>query len=141
MLQEYEKLGIIFESLCCIYPCAPFVSASRLKEGMELLRSSDADCVLPVVKFSYPPQRCLVVRDGEVGMLHPENYNVRSQDLESLYHDAGQFYCMTSEALIIQQTVFCKRTLPLILSAVEVQDIDTQEDWTEAEMKFRLLRM
>ena len=64
VLQEYEKIGRVYNYLCCIYPCAPFVTAGRLKEGMELLRSSGADSVLPVVRFSYPPQRCLVIRDG-----------------------------------------------------------------------------
>ena len=33
-----------------------------------------------------------------------------------------------------------ERTVPLVLSEMEIQDIDTPEDWRLAEMKFRLLR-
>ncbi len=33
-----------------------------------------------------------------------------------------------------------EHTVPLILSEMEVQDIDTEEDWKLAEVKFSLLR-
>ena len=139
VFREYEKRGQIYDYVCCLYPCAPFVTSERLKQGMDLLIKSQADSVLPIVKFSYPPQRCLVIREGEASMLHPENYNVRSQDLEPLYHDAGQFYCLKSSSLISEQKLLCKRTMPLILSELEVQDIDLEDDWKQAETKYRIL--
>lgn len=138
VLREYEKLGQNFEYTCCIYPTAPFINSDRLKNAMDLLVEKQCDSVLPVVKFSYPPQRCLVIRDGKAQMLHPENYNVRSQDLEAYYHDAGQFYCLKSSALIEEEKLYCKTTLPIILPEIEVQDIDSVEDWEIAEMKYRI---
>ena len=140
VLQEYDKLGEKFNYVCCIYPCAPFVNVIRLKEGMELLIEKGCDSVLPVVKFSYPPQRCMVIRDGKAQMLYPENYNVRSQDLEPYYHDVGQFYCLKSESLIKEEKLFCNKTLPIILNESEMQDIDTEEDWKIAEIKYRILK-
>ncbi len=140
VLDEYEKLGKCFEYLCCLYPCAPFTTPNRLNEGMELLISSGADSVVPIVKFSYPPQRSLVQRNGEVKMLWPENYNTRSQDLEPIYHDAGQFYCLKIESLKKEMKLFCRRTLPIVLSDSEAQDIDTGDDWKEAEIKYRILK-
>lgn len=140
VLKEYKKLGDDFEYCCCIYPCAPFISSQRLKQGMDLLVESSADSVLPIVKFSYPPQRCLVIRDNKVQMLHPENYNVRSQDLEPYFHDVGQFYCLKSSSLIEEEKLYCKNTLPLELPESEVQDIDTDEDWKIAEIKYRILK-
>ena len=140
VLDEYDKRGKIFEHVCCLYPCAPFVTPDRLKEGMELLMKSGADSVLPIIKFSYPPQRCLVIRDKGVEMLHPENYNVRSQDLEPLYHDAGQYYCLKTSSLREEEKLYCRHTLPLILTDSEVQDIDSEDDWKEAEIKYRILK-
>jgi N-acylneuraminate cytidylyltransferase len=139
VLNKYNECGKVFSHGCCIYPCAPFITSVRLKEGMELLISSRADSVVPVVKFSYPPQRCLVIRDEQISMLYPEHYNSRSQDLEPYYHDSGQFYCFKSESLKSENKLFCTRTLPLVLSELEVQDIDTEEDWEIAEMKYRIL--
>jgi N-acylneuraminate cytidylyltransferase len=140
VLNEYKKRGRDFEYCCCIYPCAPFITSKRLAEGMELLVSSGADSVLPVVKFSYPPLRGLVIREGRAQMMFPENCNVRSQDLEPMYHDAGQFYCIRSDSVIRECRLFCTNTLPIELSDLEVQDIDTLDDWEVAELKYKLLK-
>jgi N-acylneuraminate cytidylyltransferase len=139
VLDEYVKMGQDFDNVCCLYPCAPFITSKHLMEGMDMLIASDVDAVVPVVKFSYPPQRCLVIRDGKIVMLHPENYNIRSQDLEPYYHDIGQFYCIKPSALRSEKRLFCERTLPLVLPESEVQDIDTIEDWKIAEIKYQLV--
>ncbi len=139
VLHEYEKLGQKFEYTTCIYPTAPFLNAKRLEEAIELLVETGADSVLPLVQFSFPPQRCMVIKDGYAKMLHPENYNVRSQDLEPYYHDVGQFYCIKSEVLIKEEKLVCGCTKPIILPESEVQDIDNEEDWKIAQMKYRIL--
>ncbi|MDR2766188.1 MAG: pseudaminic acid cytidylyltransferase [Holosporaceae bacterium] len=138
VLNEYKKRGDDFEYCCCIYPCAPFVTPQRLRDGMELLMAKGVDSLLPVVRFSYPPLRGVVIRDGKLRMMFPENYNVRSQDLEPMYHDAGQFYCFKTAALMAQGKMFCENTLPLEVSELEVQDIDNMEDWTMAELKYKM---
>lgn len=140
VLDEYKKNDRSFSNVCCIYPCAPFVTSERLREAMMLLEESGADSIMPIVKFSYPPQRCLIVRNNRVEMLYKENFNSRSQDLEPLYHDVGQFYCAKVDSLIKEQRLLCKRTLPIILTDSEVQDIDNEDDWVEAEIKFRILK-
>ena len=33
-----------------------------------------------------------------------------------------------------------EKTVPLIMSEMEIQDIDTEEDWQLAEIKYRLLQ-
>ena len=139
VLREYERRGQHFDVCACLYPCAPFITAETLRSGMRLLQRNGIDAVLPVVRFSYPPQRGLVIRDGRAHMLHPENYSARSQDLEPCYHDAGQFYFIKAESLFREGRLFCAHTLPLELPETEVQDIDTEEDWALAEMKYRLL--
>ena len=66
VLAEYEKRGEHFDTLCCIYPTAPFITPDRLSEAMRLLEEKKGDTLLPVVRFSFPPQRCVVQdEDGE----------------------------------------------------------------------------
>ncbi len=139
VLEEYESRGERFDVLSCIYPTAPFVTARRLREAAELLEKNGADSVLPVVRFSFPPQRCVIVKDGAVQFKWPEYAQARSQDLEPYYHDAGQFYCLNVKSFREQNAMVMKRTIPLILSEMEIQDIDTEEDWRLAELKYRLL--
>lgn len=138
VLRAYQKIGRQFEAFCCIYPTAPFLSAQRIRGAMELL--DKADSVMPVVPFSYPPQRGLVINEkGFVEREFPQYAAARSQDLPKIYHDCGQFYACRTEAFLKAGTTDVERLLPLVLDELEVQDIDTPEDWALAEMKYRLL--
>ena len=138
VFSEYEKRGQHFELAVCIYPTAPFVTAEKLREAVALLEKEDADQVMPVVRFSFPPQRAFVVREGHLQYQFPENASVRSQDLEPIYHDCGQFYVMKVDNILQGKPVV--KNVPLIVSELEVQDIDNEEDWKIAEMKYRYMR-
>ncbi|NLL79419.1 MAG: pseudaminic acid cytidylyltransferase [Clostridiales bacterium] len=139
VLEEYQKRGREFEAFCCIYPTAPFITPQRLKEGMEILKEKKPDSVMPVVSFSFPPQRCVVIQDEHLVPKWPENMPKRSQDLEPYYHDCGQFYCVDTKRFLEERVILMPNTYPLILSELEVQDIDNEVDWKLAELKYRLL--
>lgn len=140
VLEEYESRGEHFDMVCCIYPTAPFITSERLKSALDLLVETQADSVLPVVRFSFPPQRGVILEDGYLQFKWPEHRNARSQDLEPLYHDVGQFYCVNASSFAAQRVLVMEKTVPLILSEMEIQDIDTEEDWMMAELKYRLLQ-
>lgn len=139
VLDEYARRGITFRHLCCIYPTAPFITPEALKEAMHLLEQEQVDSVIPVVKFSFPPQRCVVIRDGRLVPKWPENMRKRSQDLEPLYHDCGQFYCLNVESFRRQRAVWMENVVPFVQEERMVQDIDTLEDWEIAEIKYRII--
>lgn len=136
VLLAYRELGREFDTFCCIYPTAPFVTAQKLQKAMGLLEQ--ADSVMPVVAFSFPPQRCMILNEaGELRMKWPEHARTRSQDLEPYYHDCGQFYCCRTAPFMEYKTTDLPHMVPMIMSELEVQDIDNQEDWEIAELKYR----
>ncbi|HCD37505.1 MAG TPA: pseudaminic acid cytidylyltransferase [Candidatus Omnitrophica bacterium] len=139
VLMGYSRLGRTFSFVCCIYPAAPFITAEKIKAGYDLIIKTGADSVIPVVRFDYPVQRALEIKSGRLRMLWPENRDVRSQDLTPAYHDAGQFYWLNVERFLKGRVLFGDNAFPLEVPASEVQDIDTDEDWALAEMKFRML--
>lgn len=139
VLAEYKKMGKEFEWLCCIYPTAPFVTAAKLQAAFADLQVSSADALIPVVKFSYPPQRCFVIENNKLAYKWPEYIKARSQDLESFYHDAGQFYFIKTSIFKKQLTLVPEATFPYLLDEMEVQDIDTIDDWTIAELKYQAM--
>ena len=139
VLESYERIGKKFDQVCCIYPTAPFVTANALKTAMMLLEQERSDCVIPVVKFSFPPQRCVVINQGRLTPKWPENMKVRSQDLEPFYHDCGQFYCLDVRIFQEQKVIWMKDVVPFIQDESTVQDIDTLEDWKIAEMKYQIM--
>ena len=136
VLLAYRELGREFDTFCCIYPTAPFVTAQKLQKAMGLLEQ--ADSVMPVVAFSFPPQRCMILNEaGELWMKWPEHARTRSQDLEPYYHDCGQFYCCRTAPFMEYKTTDLPHMVPMIMSELEGQDIDNQDDWEIAELKYR----
>lgn len=133
--------GCVAELACCIYPTAPFVTAALLREGLSHLQASDASYVFPVTTFEAPIQRAIRITDaGRAAMFFPEQFHTRSQDLESAYHDAGQFYWGTSQAWLDERIIFSPESIPLIVPRERVQDIDTEEDWSYAELLFEKMQ-
>ena len=137
--EEYEKRGECYDLGCCIYPTAPFVTAAKLKDALGRLEGSGADTLIPVVAFSYPPQRAMVVREDRLVFESPQYLDSRSQDLEPHYHDVGQFYLFYTEAFRRNGKLMVGNILPYVVSEMEVQDIDNQTDWEIAEIKYRCM--
>lgn len=139
VLTQYSKLGYNFNYGCCIYPTAPFVTADKLVHAMSIIKKRNVDTVMPVVSYSFPPQRAVVIRDGMVKMQFPENLNERSQDLEPIYHDCGQFYMFNVDSFLKSGKLMGENVVPIIMNNLEVQDIDNLEDWKIAEIKYKVL--
>ena len=135
VLDRYEEMGRRFDVLSCIYPAAPFVTPRKLQDGYRLLTESGVDAVTPVVAYSYPPQRAFVLEGGHIHYQYPEYILTRTQDLEKIYHDCGQFYFWRTEVFRSGKTA-TGVTAPLILPETEVQDIDNLMDWELAELKY-----
>ena len=136
VLSEYKKIGKEFDIMACIYPTAPFVTGKKLREAICIMKDNNADGVVPVVRFSFPPQRCFIVNNGKVDYKYPEYKAARSQDLEPYYHDCGQFYISRVSEFLKKKWIITDKTYPLIVSETEVQDIDDETDWKLAEIKY-----
>jgi len=140
VVAEYSKMGKKFDSICCILPTAPLISHNRIIEAYQKMLDEKRDSVCPVAAFSYPILRSLeITENGELQMIWPEYLRTRSQDLKPAYHDTGSFVWVKTEALLNEKTLWCKNGGAIILPEAEVQDIDSEEDWLLAEIKWNLL--
>lgn len=141
VLERYQEIGRTFDVMSCIYPTAPFVTPQKLQSAYDTLTKEQAVMAMPVVAFSYPPQRSYVLNGNMLEMKWKENYNKRSQDLEKMYHDAGQFYMYQVEAFIRLKGQMTESIVPVIVDEMEVQDIDNESDWKLAELKYQMIKM
>ena len=140
VLKKYEQAGDVFDNGCCIYATAPLISKNRLIEGYNLLLNSKFKVVFPVGCYSSPIWRSYKKNEqGSVEMNFPEYEKKRSQDLPSSYYDAGQFYWfkITDFFALENKNIFGVSKGAIFLGDNEVQDIDNQDDWHMAELKFR----
>jgi N-acylneuraminate cytidylyltransferase len=122
-------------AVCCIYATAPFVLAQDILHGYDLLAQSGCDYAFSVTSYAFPIQRAVrITTASRVEMFWPDQFNTRSQDLESAYHDAAQFYWGRPQAWLTGKPIFSSNSAPVVLPRHRVQDIDTPEDWSRAEL-------
>jgi pseudaminic acid cytidylyltransferase len=132
----HQDHGIEPTVVCCLYPTAPLVEPADIQYGQELLEKASAErFVFTATAYASPIQRALWLdpASGDTHMWQPEQFSKRSQDLEPAYHDAGQFYWARPQAWLQSENLY-EGAKPLILPRWRVQDIDTQDDWTRAEL-------
>lgn len=136
----YKKLNKTFDFICCLYPCAPFITNTKLQLTFQKLIEGNFDSVFPVIPYGHPIQRALQAENsGKINFFNPEYSQVRSQDLEPTYHDAGQFYWMRTEICLNQKKILTHNSGYIILTELEAQDIDTETDWKLAELKHQII--
>lgn len=134
-LREHDQAP---KAVCCLYATAPFVQPEDIRRGLDILEAQAVDYAFSITSYAFPIQRAIRLTDGgRVGMLHPEHFITRSQDLEEAFHDAGQFYWGRASAWCEGRPIFSDSAAPVLLPRHRVQDIDTPEDWQRAEWLFR----
>jgi len=139
VLHQYKSQGIEFATVCCILATAPFVTSKLLQDSFASFERAGNSALLPVVRFSYPIQRAMRLRSGTLKMLWPQNYSLRSQDLEPRYHDAGMFYFTTAHSVLNGKILIPASAVGFEVSENECQDIDSETDWFLAECKYEML--
>jgi N-acylneuraminate cytidylyltransferase len=133
-IEWLEGHNTTIDNVCCLYATAPFIQSQTMSKAFQQLLETKADYCFSVTNYTFPIQRSIrITQDNKVDMFYPENFNVRSQDLEEAYHDAGQFYWGKAQAFKDELPIFSEAASPYILPRYLVQDIDTTEDWIRAE--------
>lgn len=135
-----QQQGAMPTEVCCIYATAPFLRAEDLQRGLDMLRRHCCDYVFSATSYAFPIQRAIrITSTNRVEMFNPEYFNARSQDLESAFHDAAQFYWGRADAWLRGESIFSPNAAPVVLPRHCVLDIDTNEDWVFAEWMFRAM--
>lgn len=136
-----NKNDTIYDYACCIYATAPFIRDSDLKKSYDLLReNSDINFSFPITTFPSSIFRALkLTPNNRVKMFWPEHLNTRTQDLKEAYHDVGQFYWGKTQAFLKHNSIFKEDSRPVVIPRYLAQDIDTIEDWMQAELVFKSL--
>ncbi|MBH0304392.1 pseudaminic acid cytidylyltransferase [Helicobacter pylori] len=141
MAYHMKELELKDEDIaCCLYGVSVFLQEKHLKNACETLKQNqNTDYVFTCSPFSASPYRSFSLENG-VQMAFKEHSNTRTQDLKTLYHDAGLLYMGKAQAFKEMRPIFSPNSIALELSPLEVQDIDTLEDLELAKLKYSRLK-
>jgi pseudaminic acid cytidylyltransferase len=142
VLDFYKNNNQTFEIGTCIYACAPFVKPDLLNQSFELLKKQNCDCVFPSLAYSHPIQRAIKIDSiGKIEEFDTRNQNSRTQDLDKAFHDAGMFYTFNIDKLLQTKSLRTKNTFSIEIDELQAHDIDSENDWILAEMKYKLFSL
>jgi len=131
--------GETYDYFCFIMATAPFVTAGDIRRGWEVMKERNADAAFAVTRYDYPIWRALRLNnEGRLEMVWQEYRDARSQDLPDVWHDAGQFYWAKTDVFLDAGDLMGGIAVPIVVPRYRAQDIDTEEDWSHAELLFRL---
>jgi pseudaminic acid cytidylyltransferase len=140
VLKYYLLKGMKFKYFACIYPVAPLIDPKMLQESLKMLMRRNVDAVIPVIAYSHPIQRALKMnRSGKLLMINGKYKDVVTQDIPVRYHDSGQFFLMRTSSFNKKGMIFTDNVLGIKISERLAQDIDNEDDWYLAEMKYSFL--
>ena len=126
------------EVVVLLPPTAPLRRAEHIEGALEVLRAeagSGTEAVVAVTEPDYPPYWMLTVSGGRLSWLFPEGGAVdRRQDLPRAYRPNGSIYAIRVEALRAQRTFYPRATAPYLMPREVSVNIDSEMDFTLAEL-------
>jgi len=133
-INTLKESGLIISDVCCIYPSVPFLLVEDLIEAHKKIKNSKFDFCFPIVEFPSAIQRALNLSANNLVKPIDSKYElVRTQDLQTAYYDAGQFYWGNVNSWLNNKNLH-SNAIGYIIPSWRAVDIDTNEDWERAEI-------
>jgi pseudaminic acid cytidylyltransferase len=119
----------------CLYATAILISSSQIILGYEkFLSENNRYPLLTLGKYSHPIERAFEKRDDVYQPVTPNNMEIRTQDFETKWFDAGQFYLAKASDWMSQHK-FTGPFNALVMPSEDFTDIDTVEDIENIKIK------
>ena len=133
-IEFFKTKKLNYKNICCVYPVSPFISHLDIKKAYKILTSDKWSFVFTAAKSSFSIERSFSLNNNKsVKMNFPKNYHKRSQDLNHSFYDAAHFYWGKSNAWMNKDNLFDKYSTFIEIPYWRAIDIDTIEDWKNAE--------
>ena len=127
-INHLMSINILPQYVCCVYPTSIMLKPSDIKNSYKKIREKNCDFALSVTDYGHPPQRGFYLKNNSLRVLNKKFYKQRTQDLDKIYHDAGQFYWGKTSSWLKNKFMFSKKCFGLILPRHRAIDIDDKED-------------
>lgn len=139
VILNYKKEGQVFDNICCIFPCSPFLTPDTLSMAYQRMKDKQvANAILPVCQYPVPIEWAMNIEEEYVHPINRDSLDIRSQEFIPKYFDVGMFYFCKIESMFKHKSLVPNNTLGYIIDNLQCQDIDTEKDWKEAEFKYSL---
>tara|TARA_B100000963_G_scaffold359326_1_gene386391 strand:+ start:21631 stop:22320 length:690 start_codon:yes stop_codon:yes gene_type:complete len=119
-LKEYDLIYQTYIHAICIDP-------QLIKASIEKIKKSDKNFLISVGELNFPIEWSFNIKDKNLIPKFPNMQNIRSQDLDKSFFDAGQFYCYKKLWLLDTDNNYEKAAYQK-LNFYQTADLDEKKD-------------
>lgn len=135
------KEKIFPDYVCCLYACSPFTQPDDLIHSFKKMKDNCYNFVYPVVEFPHPSYRAMKrTKKGKMKFVFPRYEMSNTQDLETTFHDAGQFYWGKTASWLKKKKMH-SNGFGIVSPKWKFIDIDDIDDWKKAELLFKMKKI
>ena len=125
------------DAICLLQPTFPFRRATDIDACIDALDAKKADCVISVHRVPHEFNPHWVYLEGPGGSLRlstGESEPIpRRQELPVAFHRSGSVYVSRTRTILEGGSIYGDRVVGYETAAASRCNIDTMEDWAEAE--------
>lgn len=138
-LDWLEKNGTAAKIMVLLQPTQPLRDAADVVRAVEILQASDCDSVVSVVALPAhmsPDYVMRIDKEGRLVNFLAEGATVmRRQDARPAYVRDGTVYAFRADTVRKYRSLYGSVCLPLVVDAQHSINIDSHDDWQEAERR------
>ena len=133
-LLAMAQKGFEPEVVVLLQPTQPLRTVKHVKMGLRLLETSGADSVVSVVEVPahYSPDFAMKVENGALVPYLDRDMPTRRQDCRKAYSRDGTVYALKADVVLSGDLY--GNAVPLVIPADESCNLDSEDDWSRAEM-------
>lgn len=140
MIEHLRAGGDVPDAIMILQPTAPLRRAEHLRKAGELLVPEEVDSVVGVTEIPqhYAPHYAMkVTPEGRLTHYLPDSASIkRRQDVPKAYSRDGTVYLFRLSTLEKYNDIYGANCIPLVVPSDETLNLDTPEDWEQAERVF-----
>ena len=138
VVEEYKSHGIIFDEVWLLMACNPLLKKDDLLKASKVYQNSiKSKSLLAIEEYPVPIEWAFKIDDKKnLIPIKPGAFLNRSQDIEKKYFDTGTFAIFSSETILKADQGSDGEYIGYLLPKFSSIDIDTHEDWSQAEKIF-----
>jgi N-acylneuraminate cytidylyltransferase len=140
VLNFLENEGYFADLVVLLQPTSPLRTYLDINESIELFIQNKGKCdsIVSVCEFEHSPYWSLKIEDGYIKPIFGDNYlKTRRQDLPKSFIPNGAISISTSDKLKKSKTFYTNRTLPYFMKVDKSIDMDSQMDFSLAQLILR----
>lgn len=138
VLEGYKKLGEEFETFCLLQPTSPLRTPEDIKAAYRLYQEKATLAVVSVCEAEHSPLWCGHLPDNHefINFIDPQTAKQR-QAGERFYRLNGAIYIVSIQEFANDPFIYQKGSFAYIMDQERSVDIDTELDFTIAEIIMR----